>query len=99
MPKAKPFSITIVVERYERYGASEAVTRTYKGKDELTVLQKIAENHSYGRIDPDDLDEGEELTARYVWDQIESLNGDGCDYIAAYLTDAKPYKGPKKSKR
>ena len=103
MPKSKPFSLTIIVEEYDRYGGgAEARLRTYTGKDELAVLQKIADKHGYGRIRQSDLDlegDGAKLTAKLVWDNIQDTNGDGCDYISAFMVGeikALKYRGPKK---
>jgi hypothetical protein len=68
--------------------------RTYKGKDELTVLKKISDIHSYGCDDEDE--PKKPLTAKAVWKSIWAQNGDGCDMILAIFA-GKPtkYRGPK----
>lgn len=97
--------LTVVYNEYARYGTEETESpgiKTYKGKDEIDCLRKIAKAHSYG--DPceddeydDDEEHGEELTAKEIYDGIMAVNGDGCDYIVA-IFEGKPkvYKPPRK---
>ncbi len=99
----KEFALTIVYEGYVRNGG----TKTYSGKDEVTVLQKIAERHMYGYVmkEVEIIENGEtfcdesdekETDAKKVWRSIRSMNGDGCDYISAFFVGSHHrYKGPK----
>lgn len=95
--KSKPFVMTIVFQKYmreESTGETEVVT--YTGENESEVLLQILENHLYCV----DNEEESVPSARELWELIEYQNGDGADYISAFLIgEAKVYSGPRGRKK
>lgn len=55
----------------------------YSGEDMFSILEKIAEDHSYA-IDPQD-----EYDEESLLNHIDSNNGDGCDWILAMFFDGE----------
>ncbi len=90
--------LTVVYVNGDMGGDSTPRIKTYKGKDEVEVLRKITNAHSYELFD-DDEDFPTPTTARGLYNRLMSLNGDGCDYIAAIFEgDVKKYKPKAKAK-
>lgn len=86
-------TLTVVYEKYGRSGGdSGARIKTYTGESEVDVLKEILERHSYGV--PELCEGEEELTAKIMWDSLQDLNGDGCDYIIAVLVGEPTFYTP-----
>ena len=64
---------------YERYTQTSRKTATVSGRDLLHALKKMVDRMRL-YIDSDDI-EDYGWTAQQVIDNIQSSNGDGCDYI------------------
>lgn len=73
-------------EEYERFGAGSRFHKTYEGPA-WEVVQAIAKAHSYFQFDDMTLEEikVEYPTIADMIKELDSSNGDGCDYIDEWI--------------
>jgi hypothetical protein len=81
--------LTVVCSTYATNGDdSEFKVKTYRGKDEREVMNKIVKAHSYSF-------EGQgQMSAKELYENLIDYSDDGCDYIvgvyAGELVEYKP---------
>lgn len=75
----KPVELEVCYDKYERYKGGSLHRFKVKGENLLDALRNMTDRMRL-YINSDDIEE-REMKPREIIDEIESCNGDGCDYI------------------
>lgn len=81
--KKSKVKLRVTFYPYERYTSTSKKTATVSGSDLLEALSKMVDRMGLYITSEDIV--GQNMTAEDVIDEIESSNGDGCDYIVSLV--------------
>lgn len=72
-------------DKYDRYGGGGTISSRFDADSDAEALVKIMDNCMYSYSDSNDAELGDEdfimPSTETCINRIESMNGDGCDYI------------------